>query len=351
MFAWPSISGDIGAVAWAVGAMGVVIVLYDQLLFRPIVAWADKFRFEQTAAQAQPRSWVLRPAAPHPAAAAPIGLSGRLLRTSSAALSPAVSSDPRAAQVRNARVQAPRLGLDRAVVALAAWAAWKVVALCPRDAGLGATSGGGLLRLPDPAARHGADRPGQPDLGADRRLDRLAPGLAERVQPVAQFLAAFPANVLFPFVVVAIVRFHLDPDIWLSPLMVLGTQWYILFNVIAGRQRLPERPERGRDALQVKRLAVVAQRRPARHLPLLRHRRAHRLGRLVERQHRRRGGQLGHTKLEAHGLGRLHRQGHRRRRFPRVVLGMARDVGIRRRLQPVALAAAVCLADRRLRID
>jgi NitT/TauT family transport system permease protein len=67
----------------------------------------------------------------------------------------------------------------------------------------------------------------------------LRPWAATRVQPVAQFLAAFPANVLFPIAVVVIVREHLDPNIWLSPLMVLGTQWYILFNVVAGTTALP----------------------------------------------------------------------------------------------------------------
>src|SRR5579864_7547737 len=49
---------NIGSVGLAVGAMAVVILAYDQLLFRPIVAWADKFRAEQTAAQQRPRSWV-----------------------------------------------------------------------------------------------------------------------------------------------------------------------------------------------------------------------------------------------------------------------------------------------------
>jgi NitT/TauT family transport system permease protein len=67
----------------------------------------------------------------------------------------------------------------------------------------------------------------------------LRPKWAERLQPVAQFLAAFPANVLFPFAVIAIVHWRLDPNIWLSPLMVLGTQWYILFNVIAGASAIP----------------------------------------------------------------------------------------------------------------
>jgi NitT/TauT family transport system permease protein len=52
----------------------------------------------------------------------------------------------------------------------------------------------------------------------------LRPRWARRVQPLAQFLAAFPANLMFPAFVMAIVTFGLDPDIWLSPLMVLGTQ-------------------------------------------------------------------------------------------------------------------------------
>jgi NitT/TauT family transport system permease protein len=67
----------------------------------------------------------------------------------------------------------------------------------------------------------------------------LRPWAAERIQPLAQFLAAFPANVLFPIAVVAIVSLRLDANIWLSPLMVLGTQWYILFNVIAGASAFP----------------------------------------------------------------------------------------------------------------
>ena len=63
--------------------------------------------------------------------------------------------------------------------------------------------------------------------------------VANLVQPVAQFLAAFPANLLFPIAVSAIVALKLDPNIWLSPLMILGTQWYILFNVVAGAAAIP----------------------------------------------------------------------------------------------------------------
>ena len=56
---------------------------------------------------------------------------------------------------------------------------------------------------------------------------------------MAQFLAAFPANLLFPVAVYLIVRFQLSPVIWLGPLMILGTQWYIVFNVIAGASAFP----------------------------------------------------------------------------------------------------------------
>ena len=67
----------------------------------------------------------------------------------------------------------------------------------------------------------------------------LRPRWARRIQPLAQFLAAFPANLFFPIFVVLIVRFAADPDIWLTPLMILGAQWYILFNVVAGASAFP----------------------------------------------------------------------------------------------------------------
>jgi NitT/TauT family transport system permease protein len=67
----------------------------------------------------------------------------------------------------------------------------------------------------------------------------LRPRAAAIVQPIAQFLAAFPANLLFPLVVLGIASWQLNPNVWLSPLMILGTQWYILFNVIAGASAMP----------------------------------------------------------------------------------------------------------------
>ncbi|STX49307.1 ABC transporter permease [Legionella hackeliae] len=67
----------------------------------------------------------------------------------------------------------------------------------------------------------------------------LRPRIAQKIQPVVQFAAAFPANLFYPLFVIAIVRFNLSVEIWVTPLMILGTQWYILFNVIAGASNIP----------------------------------------------------------------------------------------------------------------
>jgi NitT/TauT family transport system permease protein len=229
-------TGDVGAVVWAVAAMAVVIVLYDQLVFRPIVAWGDKFRFEQTASQDRPQSWfydLMRRTRLIP----------RLLAPVQRAMTLAPSLPARALvlpQIRDRRVVR---GLDglwlAAVAALAVWGAWAVyryvsATLTLHDAvaafGLGAVTLARVLVLIALASLVWAP------IGV---WIGLRPVWAERIQPLAQFLAAFPANVLFPIVVVAIVTLHGDPNIWLSPLMILGAQWYILFNVIAGAAALP----------------------------------------------------------------------------------------------------------------
>jgi NitT/TauT family transport system permease protein len=231
---------DFAAVAWAVLAMAVVILLYDQLLFRPVVAWADKFRFEQTASQEKPRSWVY-------------GLMRRtrLLKLLSAPLASLwqglflirLTRAERSAPSRRAtRLWAMRL-IDYAwlsgVLVLALWGAWTAVhfisaTLSVNDALLALISGlATFIRVVVLIAL--ASLVWVP-LGV---WIGLRPKLAECVQPLAQFLAAFPANVLFPFAVIAIVATGANPNIWLSPLMVLGTQWYILFNVIAGASAFP----------------------------------------------------------------------------------------------------------------
>jgi NitT/TauT family transport system permease protein len=229
---------NLPAVGWAIGAMLVVILLYDQLLFRPLVAWADRFRFEQQAGVFPPRSWVLdvmRRSRVHGL------LTDRLARLWRLSYQWSfLSLRPQAA----AKLSGPGSGWgDRLwtgfVVVLTALALWRV--------GVFVFSG---ISLPDAAEAFLA---GLATLCRVVVLIAIAtviwvpigvlvgtkPQLTQFVQPVAQFLAAFPANVLFPIAVSAIVVFKLNPDIWLSPLMILGTQWYILFNVIAGASSIP----------------------------------------------------------------------------------------------------------------
>jgi NitT/TauT family transport system permease protein len=229
---------DFAAVGWAVAAMVVVILLYDQLLFRPIVAWADKFRFEQTVSSPPPRSWLYD--------ALRRTRLFRVLRRHAERLGQRISAlggPPPAPKPRTTLSPAAARGLDRAwlviVVALALLGAGAVVDyvahhLSWRDVltafGLGFITLARVLVLIAIASLIWTP------IGV---WIGLRPAWAERVQALAQILAAFPANVLFPIAVVAIVHFRLNPDIWLSPLMVLGTQWYILFNVIAGASALP----------------------------------------------------------------------------------------------------------------
>jgi NitT/TauT family transport system permease protein len=68
----------------------------------------------------------------------------------------------------------------------------------------------------------------------------MRPSVTAIVQPLVQFLAAFPANVLFPLVVISLLKFNLSVEWGVLPLMLLGAQWYILFNVIAGVGAIPK---------------------------------------------------------------------------------------------------------------
>lgn len=228
---------NIAAIAWAVLAMVGVIIAYDLLFFRPIVAWADKFRFEQTASQKRPRSRVydlLRSTRLVP-------LVLRALGSLKASLF--LEKLPRLPSIRFKASARVSRATDLIWLAL-------VAAACIAGAVQLSRFIGSTLGWEDVASTFG--------LGLATLLRvcvliilasvvwvpigvwiGLNPRWAERLQPIAQLLAAFPANVLFPFAVIAIVALKLNPDVWLSPLMILGTQWYILFNVIAGASALP----------------------------------------------------------------------------------------------------------------
>jgi NitT/TauT family transport system permease protein len=229
---------DLGAVGWAILAMTVTIFIYDQLLFRPLVAWADKFRYEQTAATVVPRSWI-------------IDLFQRtsVLRTAGESIGAATqavararfSTWPFARPLAGRRIPSRLFDVVWYGLVLIAivYLGWVLVRFAGNELSfpdlLDAVRNGGITLLRVAVLIVIATIIWVP-IGV---AVGLRPRLAEKVQPIAQFLAAFPANLLFPLAVYLIVRFHLSPVIWLSPLMILGTQWYILFNVIAGATAFP----------------------------------------------------------------------------------------------------------------
>jgi len=231
---------DFAAVGWAVLAMAIVIALYDQLLFRPIVAWADKFRFEQTAAQEKPRSWVYaltRRTRLFKRLTIPIGLVwDGLMLVRLPTVRQAAPAERRDRSAASKAFDYIWLGLIAAVGALGVWTAGLYLSQTLSWSDVREALSGGLVTLLRVAVLIAVASLIWVPIGV---WIGLRPAVAERVQPLVQFLAAFPANVLFPFAVIAIVATGASPNVWLSPLMVLGTQWYILFNVIAGASAFP----------------------------------------------------------------------------------------------------------------
>ncbi|HTS48820.1 MAG TPA: ABC transporter permease subunit [Bryobacteraceae bacterium] len=230
-------AGDMRAIGWGLIVMVAVIILLDQLVWRPLIAWSEKFKMEQVEASRTPRSWVLD-----------------LLRRSRAlAVLSRVSVAPareklglhfaqRAETVerkttRPARVWLLRLAATAAVFGLA-FAAVKMGAMLTSLSrsdlatilrGAGAT----FLRVELTLLLAGL---WTVPVGV---LVGLQPRLAAIAQPLAQIAASVPATALFPIVLLFLIRIGGGLGIGSIVLLLLGTQWYILFNVIAGASAIP----------------------------------------------------------------------------------------------------------------
>jgi NitT/TauT family transport system permease protein len=229
---------DLVAIGWAIGAMLVGIVLYDQLFFRPLLAWAEKFRFEDSGADDAPASWLLtwlrRTERLHTLGLAFV----RWLERSLALFR--LHHDGTSIRARpTARHPGWSRAWDATLAAAVLFAAWQLAVFIHTEVGW-AEVGHVIVLACFTLVRVLV-------LIALAALVWVPVGIwigmnprwSGRLQALAQFLAAFPANLMFPIAVVGIVRWKLDPDLWLSPLMVLGTQWYLLFNVIAGASTVP----------------------------------------------------------------------------------------------------------------
>jgi len=225
------------AILYAIIAMLVVILLYDQLLFRPLVAWSAKFRFETTAAAATPDPWMLK-----------LIRQTRLFQAIFDTIGGAIGSVLRLRLAGSSTVQVdegrqPSRVIDAIwftlILLVAAYALWKIIGFISGSlhwSDLGTALLMGTYTMIRVVVLMAIAALVWVPIGV---WIGLRPKATRIAQPIAQFLAAFPANLLFPPFVVAIVYFHVSPNIWLTPLMLIGTQWYILFNVIAGAAAFP----------------------------------------------------------------------------------------------------------------
>lgn len=242
---------NIHAIGYAIGTMAVVILLYDQLLFRPLVTWSDKFRYEMTAGQNAPTSWLytlFTQSRIAIALSAPIRLA--LTWAAGWKLFPFRPENQQFFSQKEARLfdilwyfaltLLALVGLHYVIAFFHTSIEWHDVAY------VSACSLLTLLRVMVLIALASVI------WIPISILIGLQPQWARIVQPLSQFLAAFPANLLFPIAVMGISYYHLNPDIWLSPLMILGTQWYIVFNVIAGASNFPNDLREASLSLDVK---------------------------------------------------------------------------------------------------
>ena len=229
---------NLAAIGYAILAMLLGIIASDQLFFRPLLAWADKFKFESVPGEEVPesrlltvlqRSRIMRGFGRVPGFLWDVSLPLFRLRTDNLGKPP----------VRRRRIEWLDYAWNAVLALVAAYALIRVVEFVKTEVPLDeiwqvflhcCVTAARVLVLILLASVFWVP------IGV---WIGLRPKLAQKVQPIAQFLAAFPAQMVFPLAVIFILKFHLTVDLWTSPLMILGTQWYILFNVIAGASAIP----------------------------------------------------------------------------------------------------------------
>lgn len=230
---------NLSALGWAVLTMAIVILIVDQLFWRPLIAWADKFRLEQSAAAQAPESWVYD-----------LLTTARIPRLIGNALTPVGEATNRGLSLFSpqrktfpAAPTAVTTGRDRIYnllllvvigVLVVAGVHFILTTVGLREVWhafiLGLLTLGRVVILLIFASIIWT--PIGVAIGFNPRLARL-------LQPVVQFLASFPANFIFPFATLFFIRSGI-PIGWGSILlMALGSQWYILFNSIAGAMGVP----------------------------------------------------------------------------------------------------------------
>jgi NitT/TauT family transport system permease protein len=231
--------GDFAAILWGLGVLVALIVALDQLVWRPLIAWSERFKVELSESQDTPTSWVLdllRDSALLPQA-------GRRIRAALARVQThrpprrAAPEPPRAAVTSRLApwLRWPAIGAGTLVIAWGTLSLLKLVAALPpaKWIDIGEGSVATLLRIAIALIISLAwSIPAGVAIGLHPRLSRIA-------QPLAQIAASVPATAVFPILVLLIIRVGGGLSIASILLMLLGTQWYVLFNAIAGASALP----------------------------------------------------------------------------------------------------------------
>ena len=244
-------SGDTKAMIGAVVAMILMIVALDQLLWRPIVVWAQKFRIEDTAQEEAMESWFLD-LLRHSHILRWFGLIGASVRQ---AFHRFAVQAPRAPEARVADNAASSHGSEDTQkhgaagilisrLAFVLLAAGLAVALFQVVRLLASVSGAEWVHLVQSDLLTLARVTAALLLGTVWTVPLgirigLSPRLSRIMQPVVQVAASFPAPMLFPAVILILTSLNITIGVGSIVLMLLGTQWYILFNVIAGAQAIP----------------------------------------------------------------------------------------------------------------
>jgi NitT/TauT family transport system permease protein len=231
-------AGDTRAIVWGLGVMIGIIVLIDQLIWRPVIAWSEKFKFEQVESVEPPRSFVLdflqrSKVLPFLARVAVRPLREYLslyFANRHAAAGENGKPGTMGKWISRALLAAMIAGLAYAFVKMSILLAGLTIA---EVRGIFVGAGATLLRVAFILVLAGLwTIPAGVIVG-------LKPKLSAIVQPLAQIAASVPATALFPIILLVLIRAGGGLGIGSIVLLLLGTQWYILFNVIAGAMAIP----------------------------------------------------------------------------------------------------------------
>ena len=232
--------GDAGAILWGMGALVLVIVLLDQLVWRPLLAWADRFKLEMVEGESAPTSWFLAALREARVVAwTRETVWGPVLDRVDAWLLARMPSPTHLGENSGstARWGMRALSVSGALILLYGGLRAAALLFAVPLAAWADIATGLVLTLLRVAAALTLALAWTVPLGV---AIGSSPRFAAWLQPVVQIAASVPATALFPILLLGVARLPGGLNIAAVLLMLMGTQWYLLFNVIAGAAAIPQ---------------------------------------------------------------------------------------------------------------